>query len=121
MVCLSESFLSEIPEKASESFLSEVFLPKVFCPKVFYFNVPPGERDSNSNFQIKRNLLSLAGNHLDRCHCKNKNLHKKTNKLEFVSYVTWLTCGFMSIKYTSPKTIRNRSALVFALGRSGLI
>ena len=39
MSCLSESFLSEIPEKASESFLSEVFLPKVFRPKVFDFNV----------------------------------------------------------------------------------
>ena len=32
-------FLSEIPEKASESFLSESFLPKVFRPKVFDFNV----------------------------------------------------------------------------------
>ena len=39
MSCLSESFLPEIPEKASESFLSEVFLPKVFRPKVFDFNV----------------------------------------------------------------------------------
>ena len=35
MLCL----LSEIPEKASESFLSEVLLPKVFRPKVFDFNV----------------------------------------------------------------------------------
>ena len=39
MSCLSESFLSEIPEKASDSLLSEVFLPKVFRPKVFDFNV----------------------------------------------------------------------------------
>ena len=39
MSYLSESFLSEIPEKASESFLSEVFLPKLFGPKVFDFNV----------------------------------------------------------------------------------
>ena len=31
--------MSEIPEKASESFLSEVFLPKLFRPKVFDFNV----------------------------------------------------------------------------------
>ena len=36
---LSECFLSEIPEKQSESFLSEVFLPKVFRQKVFDFNV----------------------------------------------------------------------------------
>ena len=41
MSCLSESFLSKIPEKASESFLSEVFLPKVFRLKVFDFNVYP--------------------------------------------------------------------------------
>ena len=39
MSCLSESFLSEIPEKVPESFLSEVFLPKVFLPKVFDFNI----------------------------------------------------------------------------------
>ena len=39
MSCLSEGFLSEITEKASESFLLEVFLPKVFGPKVFDFNV----------------------------------------------------------------------------------
>ena len=37
--CFSESFLSEIPEKASESFLSEVVFPKLFRPKVFDFNV----------------------------------------------------------------------------------
>ena len=34
MSYLSESFLSEIPKKASKSFLSEAFLPKVFHPKV---------------------------------------------------------------------------------------
>ena len=39
MSCLSESFLSKIPEKVSESFLSEVFLPKVFRPKVFDYNI----------------------------------------------------------------------------------
>ena len=39
MSCLSESFLFEIPENASESFLSEVFLPQLFGPKVFDFNV----------------------------------------------------------------------------------
>ena len=39
MSYLSESFLSEIPEKASECFLSESFLPKVFHPKVFDFKV----------------------------------------------------------------------------------
>ena len=39
MSCFSESFLSEIPEKASESFLSEVVFPKLFRPKVFDFNV----------------------------------------------------------------------------------
>ena len=39
MSCLSESFLSDIPKKASKSFLPEVFLPKVFRPKVFDFNV----------------------------------------------------------------------------------
>ena len=32
-------FLSEILEKASESFLSEVVFPKVFRPKVFDVNV----------------------------------------------------------------------------------
>ena len=40
MSCLSESFLSELPEKASESLLSEVSLPKLFSPKVFDVNVP---------------------------------------------------------------------------------
>ena len=30
--------MSEIPEKASKSFLSEVFLLKLFRPKVFDFN-----------------------------------------------------------------------------------
>ena len=35
MAYLSESSLSDIPEKASESLLSEVFLPKLFGPKVF--------------------------------------------------------------------------------------
>ena len=40
MLCLSESFLSEIPEKESERFLSEVvFFPKLFHPRVFDFNV----------------------------------------------------------------------------------
>ena len=34
-------FLSEILEKASESFLSEVVFPKVFRPKVFDVNVFP--------------------------------------------------------------------------------
>ena len=37
-VCL-KVFLSEIPQKASESFLSEVVLPKLFRPKVLDFNV----------------------------------------------------------------------------------
>ena len=41
MSYLPESVLSEIPEKASESFLFEVFLPKVFRPKVFDFDVAP--------------------------------------------------------------------------------
>ena len=35
-------FLSEILEKASESFLSEVVFPKVFRPKVFDVNVHSG-------------------------------------------------------------------------------
>ena len=39
MSCLSDSFLPEIPEKASESFLSKVVFRKVFRPKVFDFNV----------------------------------------------------------------------------------
>ena len=39
MSYVSECFLSEIPEKASESFLSEVLLPKLFGPKVFDFIV----------------------------------------------------------------------------------
>ena len=39
MSCLSESFLSEIPEKASESLLSEVVFQKLFRPKVLDFNV----------------------------------------------------------------------------------
>ena len=39
MSFLPESFLSEIPEEASESFLSEVFLPKIFRPNVFDFNL----------------------------------------------------------------------------------
>ena len=39
MSYLSESFLSKIPEKASESFLTEVFLPKLFGQKVFDLNV----------------------------------------------------------------------------------
>ena len=34
-----EVFLSEILEKASESFFSEVVFPKVFRPKVFDVNV----------------------------------------------------------------------------------
>ena len=38
---MSESFLSEIPEKASES-LSEVVFPKLFRPKVLDFNVSTG-------------------------------------------------------------------------------
>ena len=36
---VSECLLSEIPEKASESFLSEVFLPKLYGPKVIHLNV----------------------------------------------------------------------------------
>ena len=39
MSYLSESFLSEIPEKASESSCPEFFLPKLLGPKVFDFNV----------------------------------------------------------------------------------
>ena len=39
MSCLSESFLSEIPETASGRFLSEVAFPKLFRPKVFDFDV----------------------------------------------------------------------------------
>ena len=39
MLCLSERFLSEIFEKASESFLFEVVFQKVFRSKVFHFNV----------------------------------------------------------------------------------
>ena len=38
-VVFIQSFLSEIPEKMSESFLSEVVFPKLFCPKVFNFDV----------------------------------------------------------------------------------
>ena len=38
MSCLSESFLSEIPEGASESFLFEVVFRKLFRPKVFNIN-----------------------------------------------------------------------------------
>ena len=41
-----KDFLSEIPEKASESLLSEVVFPKIFHPRVFDFNVGP------SNFKI---------------------------------------------------------------------
>ena len=39
MSCLFESFLFEMPEKASESFLSEVAFPKLFRPKVFDINI----------------------------------------------------------------------------------
>ena len=38
MSCLSESLLSEIPEKGSESFSSDVVFPKLFRSKVFDFN-----------------------------------------------------------------------------------
>ena len=41
LMCICpKDFLSEIPEKASESFLFKVFLPKLFGPKAFDFNVP---------------------------------------------------------------------------------
>ena len=53
MLCLSESFLFEIPEKSSESFLSEVFLPKGFRPKVFDFNVASFKRASLSHCSIR--------------------------------------------------------------------
>ena len=64
MSCLSESFLSEIPKKASESFLSEDFLPKVFRPKVFDFNV--AREQQNCCFRGNRFfnfVMSLISNH----------------------------------------------------------
>ena len=44
-------FLSEIPEKASESFLSEVVLPKLFRPKVFDFNVQENQLSDRQNIK----------------------------------------------------------------------
>ena len=65
MSCLSESVLSEIPEKASESYLSEVFLPKVFRSKVFDFNVSLAlARLAPSLFRdisALRNIVTSAG------------------------------------------------------------
>ena len=39
MLCLSESFLSKIPERRLRIFLSGVVFPKPFRPKVFDLNV----------------------------------------------------------------------------------
>ena len=60
-VVFVRKFLSEIPEKSSESFLSEVFLPKLFGLKVFDFNVLSiklGCQDEISTF--KASLITVA-------------------------------------------------------------
>ena len=55
MLYFSESFLSKIPENASESFLSEVFLPKLFSPKIFDFKALEHTRCAKKARQLAAN------------------------------------------------------------------
>ena len=60
MSCLSESFLSEIPEKASERFLSEVFLPKVFDFNVIALHFEEKQIRFRSQQTLKRRASEEA-------------------------------------------------------------
>ena len=58
-VMLVRKFLSEIPEKASESFLSEVVFPKLFRPK---FSISIYLQNQRQNFSTTITYVGLTSN-----------------------------------------------------------
>ena len=88
-MCLCESFLSEIPEKVSESVLSEIVSPKLFRPKVFDFNedVLLHCRYFQFDFKIHLGFIPIRGYGRSSAEIPFENLPKRVKTTVKISSV----------------------------------